>query len=150
MQIRRITTYEAIYYILDEIMFPHLLSCIESEGEVRKKRNGEYDVRLVNGRDFSENKYTNPYDSECEWIAGFSDDNPDECAMLQLISVDSDGVELVNCEKRTGEKNVFCQIVRWVEKEYPGKRISTFPMTDKLEEYYTGFGFRKEGDILVN
>lgn len=149
MNIRKIDTCDAIYYVLDEERFPHLLECMVAEGEVKKKRNGEYTVVLLNGRDFSGNTYTDPYSERFEWIAGFSDSNPDLCVALQLVSVSQDTVELVNCEKNGDERRVFPQIVEWIQHRYPGKSVSTFPMNSDLEEYYSGFGFRKDGDMLV-
>ena len=71
--------------------------------------------------------------------------------MLQLLSFeDPSYVELVNTQKvkDCGVKDVFGQIVAWVENEFPGKDIKTFPMTDELDEYYQKHGFEREGDEL--
>lgn len=143
MEIRRISTADAVFEIFDaDDRFTHLQQCILAQKEVKyNSKHDEWTIQLVNGRDFSDNAYTNPYEMDQHfWIAGYTGD--DELVMLQLISVEAKGVvELVNCEKHTDEKNVFGQIVEWVERNYPGQLIATFPMTSELERYYISKGF---------
>lgn len=151
MTIRYVDTADAMFEIFEDDKFPHLQACIEAEGEAKyDKKEGQWKMQLINNYDFSDNIYNNPYDDKIhKWIGGFIDG--DNCIMLQLISLeDKSFIELVNTQKvkDSGVKDVFGQIVAWVEKEFPGKDIKTFPMNDDLDGYYQKHGFVRDGDEL--
>lgn len=151
MEIRYVDTADAMFEIFEDDKFPHLRDCIEAEGEAKyDHKEGQWKMQLVNNYDFSDNIYNNPYDDKVHvWIGGFIDG--DNCIMLQLISLEEPTyIELVNTQKvkDSGVKDVFGQIVAWVEKEFPGKDIKTFPMNKDLDDYYQKHGFIRSGNEL--
>lgn len=147
MQIKFISTEDAMFEIFEDDKFTHLQSCIEAEGEAKyDKKEGQWKIQLMNNYNFNDNIYTNPYDDKVRrWLAGYIGD---EVVMLQLISLEDESyVELINVEKHGDVKGVFQAIIDFVTKKYH-KTIKTFPMDDKLEEYYIKHGFVKDGDEL--
>ena len=151
MSIRYVDTLDAMFEIFEDDKFTHLQDCIEAEGEAMfDKKSHQWKMQLVNNYDFSDNIYNNPYgDRVHRWIGGFVGSG--NCVMLQLLSFeDPSYVELVNTQKvkDSGVSDVFGQIVEWVEKEFPGKDIKTFPMNRDLDNYYQKHGFVRSGDEL--
>ena len=147
IDIKQIPTIDALFEIFEDDKFEHLQRCIEAEGEAKyDKRAGEWKIQCMNNYNLDDNHYTNSYDDKVRiWLGGYVGE---ELVMLQLISLEEPSyVELINVEKHGDVKGVFPAIIDYVKSKYH-KPIKTFPMDDKLEEYYIKNGFVKDGNEL--
>ena len=139
IQIKYISTLDALDNIFCNDQFEFLKDAVIDSGEVEAYKN--YYV-LCRSR---YHIYTDLKNKDYKWL-GIYDEG--ELIGLQLINIQEDNVELVIAQKIKGS-SVFKCILDYVYQEY-NKPIITFPLNDKLKEYYMSFGFvATDDDYLI-
>ena len=139
IQIKYISTLDALDNIFCNDQFEFLKDAVIDSGEVETYKN--YYVLCRNRYHI----YTDLKNKDYEWLGIYDDDM---LIGLQLINIQEDEIELVIAQKIKG-KSVFKYILDYVYREY-SKPIITFPLNDKLKEYYMSFGFvTTDDDYLI-
>ena len=136
---------KAISYIFTTSDFPILKNHIEDEVCFY---NGNIVYEYVNGKNLSNNIYTNKDTSKYQWIAIIQNNN---VIALQLLHFVEDAIELVILEKvaKYNVHNIFKTILEYVEYKYTPFEIFTFPLHNKLKEEYKKYGFVEKNNELV-
>lgn len=120
-----------------------LLDFIDCSDEVDETDTGDIQFVYWNGVSLDKNYFTN--DSNFFWIAGYDDKN--RLCFLQLMHKWSKKhLELVVAQKKytSNAENLFGQLIEHIRKEYPTTTwLSTFPMNDRLKDYYMLNGFKE-------
>lgn len=138
---KEISAYEAIKEIYGhKNAWSFLLDFVEASEEIDFDDAGNIVFVYCDGKSTKNNYFTNE-DLYC-WVAGFEGDN---IVFLQLIRRWSKfHFELVIAQKKKNSEasNLFGQLVEYVKDTYvKAKYFSTFPMNDRLREYYKLSGF---------
>lgn len=145
INIQKINVDQAIDYIFNTKKFPVLRTHIEDEVIFD---NGNLIYEFINGKDLSNNIYTNDDNTKYQWIGLFDNDN---LIALQLLHFIEDSIELVILEKVFGCNihHVFRNILEYVENQYIPFEIYTFPLHNKLKEEYKKYGFIENNNELI-
>lgn len=147
---KEISAYRAIKEVYGhKKSWEFLYNFIESSEEVEEDEVGNIYFVYWNDKDDSENYYTN--ENKYFWIAGY--DGTHICFLQLMERMNSQRMELVIAQKRKTSRaqNLFGLLVDFIkssERYEKIKRLSTFPMNDRLKEYYMLNGFHETGKTL--
>lgn len=141
VRFREMSAYVAIKEIFrHKRSWSFLLDFIDCSDEVDEDENGDIQFIYWDGHSLDKNYFTN--DSEFFWIAGYDDKN--RLCFLQLMHRwNKNHLELVVAQKKSSSDadNLFGSLIEYLKTAYKTKYLSTFPMNDRLKEYYKMKGF---------
>lgn len=141
VRFREMSAYVAIKEIFrHKRNWSFLLDFIDCSDEVDENDKGDIQFVYWDGHSLDKNYFTN--DTKYFWIAGYDDKN--RLCFLQLMHKWSKNhLELVIAQKRKSSDadNLFGLLIEYLKTSYKTKYLSTFPMNDRLKEYYKKKGF---------
>ena len=144
---KEISAYKALKEICSHpVSWEFLLNFVENSEEVDIGDDGEIIFVFTDGKSTSHNYFTN--EDMYFWIGGYDNGR---LKFLQLMrKVSSNHLELVIAQKKSNEKSKdwFGRLVEYISNNYFAKYLTTFPMNDKLKEYYKSNGFYEHGKEL--
>lgn len=139
---KEISAYKAIKEVYrHKKAWNFLLDFIDGSEEIDYDEEGNLVFVYYDDKSVDENYYTN--EKEYCWVAGY---DRKKLVFLQLLRRWSKfHIELVIAQKnrKSEAANLFGLLIDYIRKEYPKtKWLSTFPMNDRLKEYYKLNGFK--------
>lgn len=141
IKFKEISAYRALKEIYKhKDCWEFLLDFVESSEEIEEDDNGNIMFVYWDGKSTDHNYFTN--EKDFFWIAGYE---KNRVCFLQLMHRWSKfHIELVVAQKKKHSKveNIFGNLVEYIKnKQEKTKYLSTYPMNDRLKEYYKLNGF---------
>lgn len=140
IKFKEISSYKAIKEIYShKKAWSFLLDFIDGSDEIDFDDDGNLIFICYNGESMDSNYFTN--DDVYYWIGGYYEH---KLVFLQLMKRWSENhLELVIAQKKktSDVEDLFGSVVKYIKETYNIKYLSTYPMNEKLKEYYKSKGF---------